>query len=121
MSGVVASQEATLQQLKTMAKNSTLPLTAIVHGVPELMVSEYCVINSFAGIGHKENCPAPCLKDSYRLRDKTGAEFPIKTDPYCRMHIMNGAVLDMRPMCPNYSGLVWLAGALMAVAKTNVG
>lgn len=100
MSGVVASQEATLHQLKTMAKNSTLPLTAIVHGVPELMVSEYCVINSFAGIGHKENCPAPCLQDSYRLRDKTGAEFPIKTDPYCRMHIMNGAVLDMRPYVP---------------------
>lgn len=100
MNGVVVSQEATLQQLKIMAKNSKLPLTAIVHGVPELMVSEYCVINSFAGIGHKENCPAPCLKDSYRLRDKTGAEFPIKTDPYCRMHIMNSAVLDMRPYVP---------------------
>lgn len=100
MHGVVASQEATLQQLKLMAKNSTLPITAIVHGVPELMVSEYCVINSFAGIGHKEHCPAPCLKDSYRLRDKTGAEFPVKTDPYCRMHIMNGSVLDMRPYVP---------------------
>lgn len=100
LSGVVASQEATLQQVGVMAKRSRIPISCIVQGYTELMISEYCVINAFAGIGCKTNCPAPCLTGRYRLRDRKGVEFPLRTDPYCRMHIMNSRELDMRAYVP---------------------
>ena len=41
------------------------------------------------------------MKDSYRLRDRLGEEFPLRTDSYCRMHIMNSRMLDMRAYIPD--------------------
>lgn len=101
LSSVVLSQEATLRQIAGIIRHSTMPVECVVHGLTELMISEYCVISSFAGTGCKANCPAPCLKDSYRLRDRMGEEFPLRTDPYCRMHIMNSRMLDMRAYIPD--------------------
>lgn len=101
LSSVVLSQEATLRQIAAIIRHSSLPIECVVHGLTELMISEYCVISSFAGTGCKANCPAPCLKDSYRLRDRLGEEFPLRTDPYCRMHIMNSRMLDMRAYIPD--------------------
>lgn len=98
---VVLSQEATLKQISSIIKQTSLPIECIVHGLTELMISEYCVISSFAGIGKKEGCPAPCLKDSYVLKDRLGEQFPLRTDPYCRMHIMNSRMLDMRAYIPD--------------------
>lgn len=98
---VVLSQEATLKQISSIIKQTELPIECIVHGLTELMISEYCVISSFAGIGKKEGCPAPCLKDSYALKDRLGEQFPLRTDPYCRMHIMNSRMLDMRAYIPD--------------------
>lgn len=100
LSEVVLSQELTLKQISKMAKDSTIPVECIVHGLTELMITEYCAISSFAGTGCKANCPAPCLKNGYALRDRFGEEFPIRTDPYCRMHIMNSRMLDMRAYIP---------------------
>lgn len=97
---VVLSQEATLKQISRIIKQTTVPIECVVHGLTELMISEYCVISSFAGIGKKEGCPAPCLKDSYALKDRLGEQFPLRTDPYCRMHIMNSRMLDMRAYIP---------------------
>lgn len=101
LSSVVVSQEATLHQISGIIRHSQIPVECVVHGLTELMISEYCVISSFAGTGCKTNCPAPCLKDSYRLRDRMGEEFPLRTDPYCRMHIMNSRMLDMRAYIPD--------------------
>lgn len=97
---VVLSQELTLKQIAKIAKSSPISVECIVHGLTELMITEYCAISSFAGTGCKANCPAPCLKNGYALRDRFGEEFPILTDPYCRMHIMNSRMLDMRAYVP---------------------
>ncbi|WP_298706739.1 U32 family peptidase [uncultured Veillonella sp.] len=97
---VTLSQELTLKQIGKIATNSPIPVECIVHGLTELMITEYCAISSFAGTGCKANCPAPCLKNGYALRDRFGEEFPIRTDPYCRMHIMNSRMLDMRAYIP---------------------
>lgn len=96
-SSVTLSPELTLAQIRKMRKGTTVPFEAMVHGRAEMMISEYCVIGSFVGTGIKANCPAPCLQGNYYLKDSKGEVFPLKTDPYCRMHILNGKELDMSP------------------------
>ena len=94
------SQELTLKQITDIAKHSHVPIETMVHGYTEMMISEYCAIASFVGTGSKVNCPMPCVKESYSLKDRKGEIFPIRTDPYCRMHIMNSHEMDMRAYVP---------------------
>lgn len=97
---IALSEEMTMQQIKTIAKSlqkTAVDLEILVHGKVEMMVSEYCVINAFAGIGCKKNCPMPCRSKKYYLKDRKGELFPIRNDQYCRMHILNAKELDMRP------------------------
>lgn len=100
ISCVNPSQELTLKQITELAKHSHVPIETMVHGYTEMMISEYCAIASFVGTGSKVNCPMPCVKESYSLKDRKGEIFPIRTDPYCRMHIMNSHEMDMRAYVP---------------------
>jgi len=100
MSSVAPSLELTLAQLVNLQKSTNLPLEIMVHGYTEMMISEYCAIASFVGTGKKENCPMPCVKEDYALKDRKGEVFPLRTDPYCRMHIMNSHEMDMRAYVP---------------------
>lgn len=94
------SQELTLKQITELAKHSHVPIETMIHGYTEMMISEYCAIASFVGTGSKVNCPMPCVKESYSLKDRKGEIFQIRTDPYCRMHIMNSHEMDMRAYVP---------------------
>ena len=100
ISCVNPSQELTLKQITGLAKHSHVPIETMIHGYTEMMISEYCAIASFVGTGSKVNCPMPCVKESYSLKDRKGEIFPIRTDPYCRMHIMNSHEMDMRAYVP---------------------
>ena len=100
ISCVNPSQELTLKQITELAKHSHVPIETMIHGYTEMMISEYCSIASFVGTGSKVNCPMPCVKESYSLKDRKGEIFPIRTDPYCRMHIMNSHEMDMRAYVP---------------------
>ena len=100
ISCVNPSQELTLKQITELAKHSYVPIETMIHGYTEMMISEYCAIASFVGTGSKVNCPMPCVKESYSLKDRKGEIFPIRTDPYCRMHIMNSHEMDMRAYVP---------------------
>ena len=100
MSSIAPSLELTLTQLVSLQKSTNLPLEVMVHGYTEMMISEYCAIASFVGTGKKENCPMPCVKEDYALKDRKGEVFPLRTDPYCRMHIMNSHEMDMRAYVP---------------------
>ena len=100
ISCVNPSQELTLKQITELAKHSHVPIETMIHGYTEMMISEYCAIASFIGTGIKVNCPMPCVKESYSLKDRKGEIFPIRTDPYCRMHIMNSHEMDMRAYVP---------------------
>ena len=100
ISCVNPSQELTLKQITELAKHSHVPIETMIHGYIEMMISEYCAIASFVGTGSKVNCPMPCVKESYSLKDRKGEIFPIRTDPYCRMHIMNSHEMDMRAYVP---------------------
>ncbi len=100
ISCVNPSQELTLKQITELAKHSHVPIETMIHGYTEMMISEYCAIASFVGTGSKVNCPMPCVKESYSFKDRKGEIFPIRTDPYCRMHIMNSHEMDMRAYVP---------------------
>ena len=100
ISCVNPSQELTLKQITELAKHSHVPIETMIHGYTEMMISEYCAIASFVATGSKVNCPMPCVKESYSLKDRKGEIFPIRTDPYCRMHIMNSHEMDMRAYVP---------------------
>ena len=100
ISCVNPSQELTLKQITELAKHSHVPIETMVHGYTEMMISEYCAIASFVGTGSKVNCPMPCVTESYSLKDRKGEIFPLRTDPYCRMHIMNSHEMDMRAYIP---------------------
>ena len=100
ISCVNPSQELTLKQITELAKHSHVPIETMIHGYTEMMISEYCAIASFVGTGSKVNCPVPCVTESYSLKDRKGEIFPLRTDPYCRMHIMNSHEMDMRAYVP---------------------
>ena len=93
--GVTLSPELTLEQIKNLAKKSCLPLECIVHGRAELMISSYCVLGSFLGEIDKKNCPHICRQKKFFLRDRKNILFPVKTDQFCRMHILNSKTLSM--------------------------
>jgi len=61
----------------------------------ELMISNYCALGSFLGEIDKKNCPRICRKNKYYLRDRKNILFPVVTDQFCRMHILNSKILSM--------------------------
>ena len=91
------SPELNLKQVETIASQSPLPLTCIVHGRLELMVSEYCVTGSFLGNVGEQPCSQPCKRGRYGLKDRKEAMFPLAMDQYCRMHVLNSKILSMLP------------------------
>ncbi len=94
---VTASPELNLEQLEELVHASTLPVSAIVYGRLELMISEYCVMGSFLGNRGQGTCSMPCTRGHYSLKDRKGAMFPLYTDEYCRMHLLNSKILSMLP------------------------
>lgn len=97
LSAAWLSQELTLQQIRSIAAGAEIPVGVHVYGRAEMMISEYCVINALLGGTAKTHCPAPCLRGRYVLTDQGGRKFPVRTDEWCHMHILNSVVLDMRP------------------------
>lgn len=97
MSGVMLSPELTIKQIAYMTTNTTIPIGITAFGRSEMMISDYCVIESVITGDKKKKCPGICLHHHYNLKDEQGRLFPIRTDEWCRMHILNSKVLDMRP------------------------
>ena len=93
--GVTLSPELNLNQIKNLAKISSLPVECIVHGNLELMISSYCPIGSFLGNIHEKICEKFCRKNNFYLKDRKNILFPVVTDQFCRMHILNSKTLSM--------------------------
>ncbi|MBR3498094.1 MAG: U32 family peptidase [Selenomonadaceae bacterium] len=106
--GVTLSPELNLAQVKSLAKKSCLPVECIVHGRQELMISAYCVLGSFLGGLDKKNCPHICRTKNFFLRDRKGELFPVVTDQFCRMHILNAKTLSMIEQRAGFEGVARL-------------
>lgn len=92
--GGVLSAELTMGQVEHLAAVSPVPVECLVQGRIEMMVSEYCVGGSFLGNLDKGVCTFNCREKLF-LSDRKDAQFPIATDQYCRMHILNAHDLSM--------------------------
>ena len=97
VAGATLSPELTAKEIRQLAKESPLPLTCIVHGRLELMVSNYCVTGSFLGGGGEGPCTQPCTRGHFALKDRKDALFPLAMDQFCHMHVLNSKVLSMMP------------------------
>ena len=92
--GASLSVELTMLQVEHLAAVSPLALECMAQGRIEMMVSEYCVGGSFLGNLHQGKCSFNCSEQLY-LSDRKDALFPVVTDQYCRMHILNAHDLSM--------------------------
>lgn len=90
----VLSPELTMTQVEHLANVSPLLLECIIQGRLEMMVSEYCVGGSFLGDLHKGECRFNCREQLF-LGDRKEARFPVATDQFCRMHILNAHELSL--------------------------
>lgn len=96
-SRIMLSVELTLSQIRAMGRNRSVPLEIYACGRTEMMVTENCVINAYVNGAAKKICPGTCMNGNYRLRDRMGKNFPLVTDQFCRMHILNSEVTDVLP------------------------
>ncbi|MGP1367293.1 MAG: DUF3656 domain-containing U32 family peptidase [Schwartzia sp. (in: firmicutes)] len=94
---VTLSPELNFRQIEVLAKECPLPLEAIVDGYLELMLSAYCATGSFLGGVGEGTCSVPCREQRYFLRDRKDALFPLVTDGFCQMHVLNSQPLSMLP------------------------
>ena len=92
--GAVISSEMTMGQVEHLASVSPVPIECMIQGRLEMMVSEYCVGGSFLGDLHKGACKFNC-SESLFLEDRKDAKFPIATDQFCHMHVLNAHELSM--------------------------
>ena len=90
----VLSPELTMAQVEHLAAVSPVPLECVIQGRLEMMVSEYCVGGSFLGRLHEGPCQFNCREQLY-LGDRKEARFPVATDQFCRMHILNAHELSL--------------------------
>lgn len=97
VASVTLSPELNFGQVERLVRRATLPTECIVHGHLPLMVSEYCVLGSFLGDIDKKPCSQVCTQGRYYLQDRMSERFPIVTDQFCRMHILNTKELSMLP------------------------
>lgn len=105
LNSLTLSPELTFDQIKAIVTRSKVPLECIVHGYLPVMISEYCAIGGFLGQLHTGACSHICLKSRYWLKDRKDEIFPVATDQYCRMHILNAKELHMAAHVPKFGHL----------------
>ena len=99
------SPELNGKQMERLAKTSPIPLTVLVSDRLPLMISEYCVLGSFLGDLDTGKCSMPCRKQRFFLRDRKNVDFPVVTDQFCRMHILNSKKLSLLPYVHQLLGM----------------
>lgn len=102
VASLTLSPELNLTQIEDLSSRSDMILECLVHGYLTLMVSEYCVIGSYLGEVHTGKCRQACTNKSFCLEDRKSIKFPVATDQYCRMHILNSKELSMFPHVPKF-------------------
>ena len=97
LSEITLSPELNFSQIEELTGRSDISIACLVHGRLPLMISEHCIVGSRLG-GHAcKNCNAVCMQRQYWLLDRKGEKFPLRTDQFGRMHILNAKELSMLP------------------------
>lgn len=99
------SPELNCAQITELNHGGQISLECLAHGYLTVMVSEYCMVGSYLGELHTGKCNQACLRREYQLQDRKNEYFPIVTDQYCRMHVLNGKELSMLPHVPKFGAM----------------
>lgn len=97
LTGLTLSPELNFAQLEILAQGKRPLLECLAYGYFPLMVSEYCLLGSFLGDINNGQCAQICRKKQYWLLDRMKERFPVVTDQFCRMHLLNAKKLSMLP------------------------
>ncbi|SDL50402.1 putative protease [Dendrosporobacter quercicolus] len=97
LSSVTLSPELNFSQVEDIAGKSPIPVECIVQGHLTLMVSEHCSMGSYLGGLHAGSCSKVCRQGYFWLKDRKNERFPVITDQFCRMHVLNAKELNMLP------------------------
>jgi putative protease len=97
--GVTLSQELTLRQAAELAAARILPVECLVAGRAELMITEYSVTETFAR-ELKKSAAQGGERPEYFLRDRLNETFPLATDQFGRMHVLNAKELSLAAHLP---------------------
>lgn len=100
LTSLTLSPELNFAQVEALADKQLAQLECLVHGYLTLMISDYCMLGSFLGGQDIKNCNQACLRGQYWIKDRKNEIFPIATDQFCRMHILNAKELSMLPHVP---------------------
>ena len=86
---VTASLELQLSQVRELCQLSSVPISIVVHGPLESMVTKHCMYRD-------QGCKYQCQNQgSLELVDKKGFRFPVYFDRWCHMHIFNSRELSL--------------------------
>ncbi len=98
VTGLTLSPELTKGEVFTLIDSpefSGFEVELLVFGALELMISQYCPIGAWVGRKEPKVCPRPCTQRRYFLRDRKNIDFPVLTDEFCRMHLLNSRYLSL--------------------------
>lgn len=106
ISSLTLSPELNFTQLEKIAGcENPVELECLVHGYVPLMISEHCIIGSHLGNLQGERCERPCSQKDFWLQDRMNELFPLATDQFCRMHVLNAKELSMLPHVSQFGRL----------------
>jgi putative protease len=97
IASMTLSPELNFSQIEELASSQNVVLECLVHGYITLMVSEFCAVGSYLGKLDTGKCNQACQRHEYWLNDRKNERFPVVTDQFCRMHILNAKELSMLP------------------------
>ena len=91
------SPELNLTQIEALTLALDGEWECLVHGYLTLMISEYCLLGGYLGNRAPGPCSRPCRQGDFGIKDRLGEIFPVVTDQYCRMQVLNAKELSMLP------------------------
>ena len=101
---ITASYDLALDQLLALVAGcppQTVELT--LHQHMPLFHMEHCLFCSFLSEGHDHtDCGRPCEKHTVLLRDRSGAEHPLRADLGCRNTLFNGRAQTAAEAIPQF-------------------
>lgn len=86
---ITLSLELQLSQILELVKTAKVPVSTLVQGPLESMVTKHCIFRD-------QGCKFQCTqKAPLEFKDKKGYSFPVYFDRWCQMHIYNSRELSL--------------------------
>lgn len=78
--------------IERIMKHNNYNVEMLLYSTFELMITKYCPVNKAA---NKDNVCTKCMKNEYKLVDRNGSKYPIKTDVLNHLtHILDSKVTN---------------------------